>query len=322
MKTRLDLLLAARHPDLSRSRLKSYIEQGRVTLAGVPLLKPAAQLDPDAPVVLDLPPPVPPDQLVPLDLPLTILYEDPYILVIDKPPGLVVHPAPGHDQDTLVNALLAHCHDLQGIGNVLRPGIVHRLDADTSGCLVVAKTESAFLSLSAQFAAHTPRKTYLALCWGIPSPPSGTLSAPLGRSPVNRKRQAILPVADGGRPALTRYATLATGPSASLLALRIETGRTHQIRVHLSALLHCPICGDPLYGGTRETVPPRPFMPPRQMLHAYALALRHPNANTPLAFRSPLPHDFLEALPRLLPDFDPATLPDRLAAAFPASPPP
>ena len=318
MKTRLDLILAARYPDLSRARLQTLIAEGAVTIDGQPVLKPAAKINPDVSITVTFPPPPPPpDELIPLDLALPILYEDPDLLIIDKPPGLVTHPAPGHDQDTLVNALITHCPTIRDVGSPLRPGIVHRLDSDTSGCLVIAKTDLAYRSLSAQFAAHTPQKLYLALTWGVPSPPSGTLTAALGRDPRNRKRQALLAETHGGRPAITHYSVLTSSPVAALLALRIETGRTHQIRVHLSSLLHCPICGDPLYGGRRKTTPPCPHMPPRQMLHAYRLTLRHPATDVPLTATAPLPPDFLLALSLLLPDFSPSALPTLLSRLSP-----
>lgn len=317
MKPRLDVLLAARHPDTSRARLQELIASGAVTVDGLVVTKPSARVDDSAQTVVHFPEPTPPADLLPLDLPLSILLEDPHLLVLDKPAGLVIHPAPGHDQDTLVNALLHHCDDLRGIGDELRPGIIHRLDRDTSGVLVVAKTEPALRALADQFAAHTTQKIYLALCWGTPAPARGLLDAPIGRSPANRQKQAIVPVEKGGRPARTRYTVLASSPHASLLALRIETGRTHQIRVHLSALLHHPICGDPLYGGRSAHAATRPFQPARQMLHALRLTFQHPATGKSITCTAPLPPDFLEALARLLPDLPPSAIPPLLEKSLP-----
>ena len=308
---RLDLLLARLHPETSRTRLKHLILDGNVAVDGAVILKPAADVSPEAVISVTFPPPAPLPGLVPLDLPLDILFEDSALIGINKPPGLPVHPSPGHDQDTLVNALLSHCPDLPGIGPYLRPGIVHRLDLDTSGVLVVAKTEDALHALSAQFSAHTTKKEYLALVWGIPFPPTGLVDAAMGRSPRNRQKQALLPLENGGREARTHYKVVASAAdgTASLMALRIETGRTHQIRVHMSAVLHHPVCGDHLYGG-RRNVPEHPCVPPRQMLHAYRLTLLHPTTGVPMTFTAPLPADFLEALAQLLPGYPATPLPD------------
>jgi len=286
---RLDAFLAGAHPDVSRSRWKQLIETGHVTLNETPVRKPNTPLSPGDELVCTLPPPEPVG-LVATAIPLDILHEDTDLIVLNKPPGLVVHPAPGHAADTLVNALLHHCTDLAGIGGELRPGIVHRLDKDTSGVLVVAKNEQAVAALVAQFSAHTVEKDYLALVWGTPKKPAGTVDLPIGRHPVHRKKMAI---AEKGRPAVTHYETLAAGPLAALLRVRIETGRTHQIRVHMAHLGH-PVVGDTTYGRARRGLPDGLEIP-RQMLHAHALKIAHPRTGAPLAFTAPPPEDFLAA---------------------------
>ena len=292
---RLDLYLAGIHPALSRSRWKQLIQNGHVTLNGSPALKPHTPLAPGDTLLCAIPPDTP-APLTATPIPLDILHEDTDILVLNKPPGLVVHPAPGHATDTLVNALIAHCPGLPTANGQRRPGIVHRLDKDTSGLLVVAKTEPALANLIAQFAAGQVEREYLALVWGVPSPPSGAINQPIGRHPVHRKKMAVIPA---GRPALTRYQVLAAGPLASLLRLELLTGRTHQIRVHLAHLLH-PVVGDTTYGRARANLPPGLALP-RQMLHAHTLRLRHPATARPLAYTAPPPPDFLTAQHHLLP---------------------
>lgn len=289
LSPRLDAFLAAAHPEISRSRWKQLIEAGQVSMNGAPVRKSNTSLSPGVELRCDLPDPAPAG-LVAADIPLAILYEDADLVVLDKPAGLVVHPAPGHAADTLVNALLHHCSDLQGIGGELRPGIVHRLDKDTSGVLVVAKNEQAVANLVAQFSSHTVEKEYLALVWGAPKPPAGLIERPIGRHPTHRKKMAIT---EKGRPATTRYETLATGPLAALLRVRIETGRTHQIRVHLAHLGH-PVVGDATYGRARHGLPDGLALP-RQMLHAHCLKIAHPRDGRPLAFTAPPPPDFLAA---------------------------
>ncbi len=286
---RLDAFLAATHPDLSRSRWKQLIEAGHVALNGTPILKANTALAPGDTLTCTLPDPTP-IGLVATDIPLTILYEDADLIVLNKPAGLVVHPAPGHATDTLVNALLHHCADLQGIGGELRPGIVHRIDKDTSGILVVAKNEQALAHLVTQFSSHTVRKEYLALVWGTPKKPSGTLDLPIGRHPIHRQKMAIT---EKGRPAVTRYETIAKAPLASLLRIRIETGRTHQIRVHMAHLGH-PVVGDTTYGRARHGLPENLSIH-RQMLHAQLLQIAHPRDARPLTFTAPPPSDFLAA---------------------------
>ena len=286
---RLDAWLAAAHPALSRSRWKQLIEEGHVLLNGVAVRKSNTALSSGAELRCVLPDPEPVG-LVAVDIPLAILYEDADLIVLNKPAGLVVHPAPGHAADTLVNALLHHCSDLQGIGGELRPGIVHRLDKDTSGVLVVAKNEAAVAALVGQFSSHSVRKEYLALVWGVLKKPAGTVELPVGRHPVHRQKMAVT---EKGRAAVTHYETLAAGPLASLLRVRIETGRTHQIRVHLAHLGH-PVVGDATYGRARHGLP-ADLEIPRQMLHAHVLEIAHPRTGRPLACTAPPPADFLAA---------------------------
>jgi 23S rRNA pseudouridine1911/1915/1917 synthase len=236
-----------------------------------------------------------------MDLP--ILFEDADLIVLDKPAGLVVHPAPGSPDRTLVNALLAHCGDsLSGIGGERRPGIVHRLDKDTSGVMVVAKTEGALAALSAAFAARDLDRAYLALCWGLPAMAEGRFEGPIGRDPRDRKRMAV--VARGGKPALTHWRVLrGFGTGAALLECRLATGRTHQIRVHLSAAGH-PVVGDPLYLRRRpaaaralpEPVASRLLDFPRQALHAARLGFRHPRTGQSLSFATDPPADMADLI--------------------------
>jgi 23S rRNA pseudouridine1911/1915/1917 synthase len=232
------------------------------------------------------------------DIALCVVHEDDDVIVVDKPAGLVVHPAPGHRDRTLVNALIAHCgKSLSGIGGVRRPGIVHRLDKDTSGLIVAAKNDAAHASLSAQFAARTIARAYLAVVWGTPSPAAGAIEGNVGRHPGNRKKMAVL--ARGGKPARTNYRTLqAFATAASVLECRLETGRTHQIRVHLAAKGH-PLLGDPVYGGGQasrirrlpEAARAAPEIIARQALHARLIGFRHPQGGAWLEFASNVPID-------------------------------
>ena len=241
---RLDRLLAARLAEMSRTRLKHLVEAGRVTMNGATIKDPSLRVKPGQTFVLSLPAPVA-DRPHPQAMALAIVYEDPHLLVIDKPAGLVVHPAPGNPDRTLVNALLAHCGDsLAGIGGVRRPGIVHRLDKDTSGLMVVAKDELAQARLTADFAARRVNRAYQAVVWGVPQPREGEIASRIGRSPRNRKKMAVL--RDGGKPAVTRYKVLrAFKDVAALVECRLATGRTHQIRVHMTDRGH-PLIGDPV----------------------------------------------------------------------------
>jgi 23S rRNA pseudouridine1911/1915/1917 synthase len=290
---RLDAWLARRIPGLSRSRVQALIEAGHVTADGR-----TVQRDRRVTVGLEVrvtQPEPRPSTLAPEAIPLEIVYEDDSVLVLAKPAGLVVHPAAGHDSGTLVNALLHHCRDLPGIGGERRPGIVHRLDRDTSGAMVVAKTESAMAHLAAQFRRRTVKKEYLALVHGTPVPPEGVVDTLIGRSRHDRKRMSTRP-AGAGRQAVSRYRVLASTAGYSLVRVRIETGRTHQIRVHMAAIGH-PVAGDRQYGGRRAAREGDRFL--RQMLHAERLSFTHPVTGRILAFAAPLPADFRAALESL-----------------------
>jgi 23S rRNA pseudouridine1911/1915/1917 synthase len=297
---RVDRFLADTIGTLSRSRVKSLIAEGHARCGEETLRDPDTAVRPGALYSLDLPPPLP-VAVTPQAMPLSILYEDSDLLVLDKPAGLVVHPAPGNQDRTLVNALLAHCGEsLPGIGGERRPGIVHRLDKDTSGVMVVAKTEQALAGLSQAFAARAIDRAYVALCWGVPSPLEGEIAGAIGRDPRDRKRMAVL--SRGGKVALTRYRTLnAVNAAVALLECRLGTGRTHQIRVHLAKAGH-PLVGDPTY--LRRIPAAASKLPaalrtrlldfPRQALHAARLAFAHPRTGAALRFETPPPPDMAE----------------------------
>ena len=291
---RLDKLLLGRYPDFSRSRLEGLIKAGYVTVNGATAAKAGMKVSETDEILVEIPPPVPavPE---PETIPLDILYEDDDLLAVDKAPGMVVHPAPGHFTGTLVNALLHHCPDLSGIGGVARPGIVHRLDQYTSGVIVVAKTQRAMDSLVHAFSTHRDlEKTYLAVCHGRPRLDSGRIENLIGRHPADRKKMAI--VEKGGKLAITNWRVLKPSNfQTSLLECRIETGRTHQIRVHMASL-GCPVAGDAVYGKSafdKRLEPP----PVRQLLHARRLKLRHPADGRPLVFTAPVPEDMRRYLP-------------------------
>jgi 23S rRNA pseudouridine1911/1915/1917 synthase len=290
--------LAGLAPQLSRSRLKSLIESGSVSSDGQPVTQPSAKVEGGQIFAIVIADPIPADP-VGQDIDLEILFEDEEIVVLNKPPGLVVHPGPGNPDRTLVNALIAHCGaSLKGIGGVLRPGIVHRLDKDTSGVMVTAKTQRAHQSLVRQFAERRVERAYEALVWGCPNPPRGEIAGNIGRSPKNRKKMAVLKTA--GRPAATRYRVLRSFSRglASHIECRLLTGRTHQIRVHLSDRGH-PLLGDPLYGRARADRI-RLLNPAardalrrlgRQALHAKTLAFKHPASDERLEFVTNIPSD-------------------------------
>ena len=302
---RLDRVLALRIADLSRSRLKALIVEGQVTIAGQPVRDPAYHVKSGQTIVIDVPAAVPAEPAGE-DIPLDVVYEDDVLIVINKPAGLVVHPAAGHESGTLVNALIAHCGaSLSGIGGVKRPGIVHRLDKDTTGLLVAAKTDAAHQSLTAQFADHgrtgALRRGYVALVWGSPKMPSGTISQPIDRHRTAREKMAVR---KGGREAITHWEIIErfTGPDsqtvASALACQLETGRTHQIRVHLAHEGH-PLLGDDVYGSGFKTKTKR-LNPAasaelagfrRQALHAYHLTIEHPVTGEILSFDADWPDD-------------------------------
>ncbi|HET9109769.1 MAG TPA: RluA family pseudouridine synthase [Ktedonobacterales bacterium] len=297
---RLDRALAELRPELSRTRAQTAIKAGEVTVNGK-LAKPSLPLEANDHLALS--PTLGHDAIresinAPQAeaIPLRVIYEDAHLLVIDKPAGLVTHPAPGHATGTLVNALLAHTPELgdqDETDNPQRPGIVHRLDKDTSGLLVIAKDAQTHAALADQMREHAMVKRYLAMVEGRMDPPTGVIDAPIGRDPRNRLRMALVTVAHGGRDARTRFQTLRylTG-GRSLLEAQLETGRTHQIRVHLAALHH-PVVGDPTYGR------PQAPMPPRQFLHAAHLEFRHPATGQWMVFDTPLPEDLAAFLRRL-----------------------
>lgn len=298
---RLDRALATALPDLSRSRLKGLIQAGRVSSAGKTIEDPGSRVKPGQSFDIILPDPVP-LAVEAQNIEIPILFEDDSVLVVDKPAGLVVHPGAGQPDGTLVNALLFHCgHRLSGVGGVLRPGIVHRLDKDTSGLMVVAKTDEAHVALSRQFADRNLGRTYSTVVQGVPRPAEGELSWPIGRDPGERKRMAALN--RGGKAALTRYRRLRCfGDAAALLDCTLATGRTHQIRVHLARLGH-PVVGDPLYGrAVRRRDDSGAVMRdfPRQALHARHLRFQHPRTGEAMAFDSDLPAD----MTRLIADLD------------------
>src|SRR5215831_6067053 len=304
---RLDRVLAHRVAELSRSRHKALILAGRVAIDGATIRDPGHRVNAGATIVLDLPP-AEEVALAPETIALDVVFEDADLIVIDKPAGLVVHPAAGNWTGTLVNALIAHCGDsLSGIGGARRPGIVHRLDKDTSGLIVVAKTDHAHRALGRQFADHgrsgALRRGYLAFVWGVPERPRGTIDKPIGRHPRVRDKMAVRA---GGRAAVTHWEVLERYrgndgvPVASLVACRLETGRTHQIRVHLAAIGHA-LLGDAVYGGGFKTKAnqladdARAALAAlgRQALHAYLLGIEHPSQGTNLEFRSELPDQLL-----------------------------
>ena len=312
--------MAAAAPDgsgLSRSRLQALIAEGAVTLGGLPIDDPRIKVRGGEEIEIALPPPAP-ARAQAEDIPLVIVHEDDDLIVIDKPAGLVVHPAPGAREGTLVNALLHHCGaSLSGVGGEARPGIVHRIDKETSGLLVAAKNDFAHQGLAAQFAAHTLERRYLALTWGAPDPSDPRVSGlpgvawepgavlriatRIGRSAADRKKMAV--VQEGGRSAVTRARVLEKlGPSphfpAALVECRLETGRTHQIRVHLAHVGH-PLIGDPVYGRRRTTADPVLAGFPRQALHAATLGFVHPRTGAEMRFAAPLPADVQALLTHL-----------------------
>ncbi len=325
--SRLDRFLARALPDISRSRLQGLIAEGCITRGGQTIGDGNHRVKPGETYEVAIPaaaPARPEGQ----DIPLTIVYEDNDFIVIDKPAGLVVHPAAGNPDGTLVNALIAHCGKaLTGVGGVARPGIVHRLDKDTSGLLVAAKNERAMTSLARQFAHHTIERAYHAIVWGAPRAGEGLIEGQIGRNPFDRKRMAVLR-GEQGKLARTRYRVIERfgdpeRPFASLVECRLETGRTHQIRVHLTHLGH-PLIGDPTYGRARP--PPRAKTEaeaeayaaaanfPRQALHAYILGFRHPSTQKAMRFESLWPKDIAaliaslrrlqERQPHIHPNFD------------------
>ncbi len=295
---RLDRYLASQLHDLSRSRIQQLITQNCVKVNGQLCTSKKVMVQTGDRLSVEVPP-AEPLEIGATDIPLDILYEDDCMIVINKPAGLVVHPAPGHSDDTLVNALLAHCENLSGIGGVQRPGIVHRLDKDTSGAIVVAKTDHAHQHLQAQIQAKTARRDYLGIVYGVPKTESGTIDAPIARHPGDRKRMAIVPVEKGGRVAVTHWQIKERLGNYTLVHFQLETGRTHQIRLH-SAYMGHPIVGDPVYSSGRSLG----VNLPGQALHAWCLTLEHPETGETIQAIAPLPdylHTLLEVLRRRSP---------------------
>lgn len=293
---RFDRALATALPTLSRERLKSLIAAGEVRVAGTAMRDPSKKVAGGEIVDVAVPAPVPAAAQA-QDIPLAISFEDDHLLVVDKPAGLVVHPAAGNLDGTLVNALLHHCAGrLSGIGGVARPGIVHRIDKDTSGLLVVAKTDRAHEGLAKQFAAHSVERAYAAVVAGQLTPPAGRIEGALARSAANRQKMAIVP--DGrGKHAVTYYQTLGPLKDAAMIECRLETGRTHQVRVHMASIGH-PLLGDPAYGRVRAShagiLKQLSFV--RQALHARTLGFVHPVIEERLSFESPVPPDIQELI--------------------------
>ena len=293
---RVDRFLADAIGSLSRSRVKALMETGHALVDGAALTDPSAAVRPGGAYRLKVPPPVPATPL-PENIALDVLFEDKHLIVLNKPAGLVVHPAPGNADGTLVNALLHHADDLSGIGGEARPGIVHRLDKETSGIMVVAKSQPAHIALSEAFATRDLDREYLALCWGLPAEMQGEVEGNIGRHPTDRKRMAV--VERGGKTALTHYwVEEAFGTAGCLMRLKLATGRTHQIRVHLSHIGH-PVMGDPVYlrripaaaAGLAKAAREAALAFPRQALHAATLGFRHPVTGEALRFSAEPPAD-------------------------------
>ena len=297
---RLDRALTDLFPENSRSFLARLVEQGHVLLDTKVADKTSLRVEEGQVLTVDFPPPAP-TSLVSQNLPLQILYEDPDLVIIDKPAGLVVHPAAGHADETLVNALLFHISDLSGIGGEIRPGIVHRLDKDTSGVMIIAKNDEAHRKLTAAWGTDAIRKEYLAIVYGTPAAARGNIDAPIGRDPRDRKRMAVVA---GGRAAITDYEVLERFRGASLLRCVLRTGRTHQIRVHLKHLGH-PIVGDPVYSGPQwRGIPDKQLQKAlasmeRQALHAAKITFDHPRSGVRMTFEAPVPGDMAALLKAL-----------------------
>jgi len=284
--SRIDSYISQQKTDLSRSRIQQLIEQGNVQLNGEVCHSKKVAIKAGDLIILTIPQPEP-LELRSQNIPLDILYEDNDILILNKPAGLVVHPAPGHADGTLVNALLAHCPNLPGIGGVQRPGIVHRLDKDTTGAIAIAKTEVAHHSLQAQMKAKTAKREYLGVVYGVTKEQSGTINLPIGRHPKERKKMAVVPVEKGGREAVTHWQIKERLGNYTLMHFQLETGRTHQIRVHSAQIGH-PIVGDSVYSSARSVG----VNLPGQALHAWKLQLQHPIHNGLIEVVAPLPQVF------------------------------
>lgn len=285
VKQRLDHYLHAQLPDMSRTRLQGLVKDGDILLNGRPA-KPNAALKLGDVVTVEIPEPVP-TEVIPQDLPIEILYEDDDLVVVNKAEGMVVHPAAGNTDGTLVNALLFHCKNLSGIGGELRPGIVHRLDKETSGCMVVAKHDLAHTRLTEAFSGRNLTKLYLAVISGVPALEGGRIENRIGRHPVDRKRMAVVK-GDAGKEAVTEWQRLSVHAGCALVLCRLLTGRTHQIRVHMRESLQAPILGDTIYAQPQR----QPVKVPRLMLHAWKLEFAHPISGKAMKFEAKLPEPF------------------------------
>ncbi len=294
--TRLDRFLAVRAPDISRTRLQRFIKEGRVYLNDHPVTLPRHRINSGDILEFEIPAPEP-LKLTPEAMLLDIIFEDSHIIVINKPAGMVIHPGAGHERSTLVHGLLHHCGDLKGIGDTMRPGIVHRLDKDTSGLVIIAKDNAAHQSLIEQFASRTTDKRYIALVAGKLRDRSGTVNSPIGRHPVHRKKMAA--GVSRGKEALTQWKIMREMKGASLIEAHILTGRTHQIRVHMSSIGH-PLLGDMLYGGPSVVkLQDLTVKIPRQMLHAAELAVTHPLTRERMRWQAPVPEDMKKVISAL-----------------------
>ena len=287
---RLDRYLSQELSDLSRSRIQQLIEQGHVQINNLICTSKKINLKTGDLITLEIPT-VQPLAIIAENIPLDILYEDDELIIINKPAGLVVHPAPGHPDGTLVNAILAHCPNLPGIGGIQRPGIVHRLDKDTTGAIAIAKTDLAYQHLQAQLQAKTARREYLGLIYGVPKTETGSIDLPIGRNPQDRKRMAIVSIEDGGRNAITHWRVKERFGNYTLIHFQLETGRTHQIRVHSAKMGH-PLVGDPIYSSGHSLG----VNLPGQALHAWKLQLQHPVSGDLVEVTAPLPRSFATLL--------------------------
>lgn len=288
---RLDKFLVTKLPEFSRSRLQNLIKEGRVTIDGIPAHKSGQTIDGAAQVVIEIPPPQP-AKLIAEEIPLDIVFENNDLMVVNKPAGMVVHPSAGHQSGTLVHAALAHAPDIDGVGGIQRPGVVHRLDKDTSGLIVLAKNDATHQWLQEQFRLREVEKIYLALVDGAPPTPRGRVEAAVGRDPVDRKKMAVLPPGKG-RSAVSEYTSVQKFSSHTLLEVHPITGRTHQIRLHL-AFLDCPVVGDRVYGRRHPSLPLK-----RQFLHAARLRIRIPGETELSEYEAPLPGDLTDTLESL-----------------------
>lgn len=288
---RVDACMAA-HTELSRSRVAALMAEGALTIDGRPESKPSARVAPGQTLALQVPE-AHPTEVCAQNIPLDILYQDSDVVIVNKPCGMVVHPAAGNEDGTLVNALLYHIRDLSGVGGELRPGIVHRLDKDTSGLILIAKNDRAHTALSEQFKERTMEKHYRAVAFGSFREDSGLIDAPIARHPADRKRMCVMP---GGRESKTEWRVLECLNGATYLDVHLLTGRTHQIRVHMQHIGH-PLLGDPIYAPKLRTA----VRIPRLMLHAYSLAFTHPATGERMSFCAPLPAEFEETLKKLTP---------------------